>query len=449
MIKMRQKILVAVSGGVDSVALLHMLNKWQSKIGITLCAAHLDHMFRGDESQADAAFVQEICAKWGIPCVVEAIDVPKHMEKYKLSAQAAAREVRYSFLERSAENFGADLIALAHHADDQAETVLMNLIRGSGMKGISGIDPIRNKRYLRPLIKARRKEIERYCDHYKIEYREDSSNKKPIYLRNKIRMHLIPFLESKYNPRIVDVLCRLADISRLEDDYLLMEAQKTLNSLVCNSSSLAITLNREGFQRIHTAIKRRVVRLAWERLTGKQGLSFERIDQVLKHIDSIEPKSIEMPFAVECIIAYSKLEFRIKQKTKIQKRHVQKLNIPGRTLVGEGVIIASIYDRKDFYINPIELPKNEAVLDYNRTGKRLFVRTREAGDVFKPFGMNNYIKLKKFFIDQKIPKARRDEILLICNENEIVWICGFRIGEDFKITRDTEEVLHLRFIRQR
>ncbi|MCL0041770.1 tRNA lysidine(34) synthetase TilS [Peptococcaceae bacterium] len=444
MIKSGQKVLVAVSGGVDSVTLLHMLNKWKKILNIALCAAHLDHMFRGEESKKDAEFVQKICDEWRIPCIVERINVPEYMKDKKISAQIAAREVRYNFLERAAGEVNADLIALAHHADDQAETVLLNLIRGSGIRGLSGMDFIRDERYIRPLIQLRRKEIETYCSKYGLLYREDASNKKTIYLRNRIRLNLMPILE-EYNPKIVDVFLRLADISRAEDSYILMEAKKAFD-LLAEFKSSAVILDRKKFNDLHTAIKRRVANLAWEKVSGMQGLSFEHIENIIKHAKSSAPKIVELPCKVVCNIAYERMKFSVGTEDLLKAPVFHKIAVPGTTIVDDKMTItSSLHYRENFNVALASLPKNEAVLDYHITGAELFVRTRKPGDVFKPLGVGGKVKLKKFFIDQKVPRSERDKIPIICNKKgDIVWVCGFRIGEDFKITHSTKRILHLK-----
>ncbi|MBM7855985.1 tRNA(Ile)-lysidine synthase [Desulfohalotomaculum tongense] len=449
MINPGELVLVAVSGGADSVALLHMLCNLKEKLNISLHVAHLNHMFRGEESREDARFVKALCQAWQVPCTVAEKDVSQYRKKHRLSSQVAAREVRYNFLEQVAQQQGAGVIALAHHADDQAETVMLNLIRGAGLSGLAGILPVRDSRYryIRPLLEIRRRDIERYCKENGLKYRTDSSNKKTIYLRNKVRMHLMSILEKEYNPEIVSSLGRMAELCREEDRYIDQQVLKLWESVVCGINKNRVELDLKKFNRLHLAVQRRVIRYAWIKLTGGQkDLSFYHVEAVIKQCKNLNLATVELPGGYKCKVTYSKIQLELQHDKKDIPYYCYPLKIPGKTIIDEigKVITAQLYQAGEFHRDPAKLPGNEAALDYDRTGAEIFVRKRRQGDVFKPQGTGGTVKLKKFFIDQKVPREKRDLIPIVCSSSEIIWVSGLRVGEYWKITGNTRTILHLK-----
>lgn len=439
------EVLAAVSGGPDSVALLHILHSLREQLGIGLCVAHLDHMFRGEESQADAQFVVQLCRDMHISCLAQKVNVTKYGREHKLSSQVAARDVRYRFLDQAAERFGANKIAFGHHADDQAETVLLNLLRGAGPTGISGIAPVRDNRYIRPLLAVRRKEIEEYCHEQGLSYRIDSSNKKTVYLRNKIRLQLIPQLEHEYNPEIVTALGRLAELNRVEDHYLELKTEEILNRLA-QIDNEKIQLPVSELNCLQLALQRRVIRLAWQNLTGKnRDLSYHHVQAVLEQCKDHEPSTVQLPGGVNCKIYQGKITFAYSSPQGAVLNICCPLVLPGQTKVEElGIVVqTAVCSRQQFRANPAKLPINEAAFDYDKISDRLYVRTRRKGDRFTPQGAGGTVKLKKFFIDQKVPREKRHSIPLICTQREIIWVSGLRVGEYWKVTERTSKVLHI------
>lgn len=281
MINPGEKIVVGVSGGPDSLALLYVLFYLKDDLNFTLHIAHLDHKFRGVESAADAKFVEEQARKLGISFTTEAIDVPSIIRINKLSSEDGARRIRYQFFDRVAAEVNAAKVALGHNADDQAETMLMRLFRGSGSHGLSGIPKVRDGKYIRPLLSSSRSEIEKFLSDLGLSARQDSSNQQPIYLRNKIRLELLPLLEAEYNPNIRDVLCRTAEILQSESELLDKIAAETLPTCVITSHPSIIEINIDNLQKQHIAIQRRILRLC---ITNVASNIF---DICFKHIESI------------------------------------------------------------------------------------------------------------------------------------------------------------------
>lgn len=442
-------VLVAVSGGPDSIVLLHLLHTLKERLGISLFGAHLDHMFRGRASQQDAQYVRQFCAALEIPCVIESIDVTSYGKKHHLSSQVAAREVRYHFLNRVADQYQARKIALGHHADDQAETVLLNLLRGTGLNGLAGIAPMRNGRYIRPLLAVRKQAIEQYARTLDLAYRVDSTNYQPVYLRNKIRLALLPHLEEHYNPEIVAALGRLAELSREENKYIEEQTASVFEQLASHRGSDTIILPRKKFNGQPVVLRRRLVRLIWKELMGTaKDLSYQHVEIVLAQCRRPGAGIVELPAGLSCSLNYDEITFSLNN----QPQHVpapwdgsRLLSVPGKLSLPElGVAIETyLYNRQQLKVAVDALPANQAVFDWDTITDQLKICTRQPGARFAPQGAGGTVKLKKFFIDQKIPRAKRWSIPLICSGDEIIWVTGYRIGEYWKVTARTETILHI------
>ncbi|MCK5165435.1 MAG: tRNA lysidine(34) synthetase TilS, partial [Desulfobacula sp.] len=281
MIDQKDMVLAAVSGGPDSVALVLSLLALKKKYAIKLGIAHLNHMLRGEESLRDEAFVKKLADKLALPYHKGQKDVRAYAENQRLSIEEAGREVRYNFFNHIAENHGYVKIATGHTRDDNAELVLMNLLRGTGPKGLSGIPPIRDGRYIRPLIRVSKSKILDFLKLKKQDYVFDSSNKDMVYLRNKIRHALIPHLQSEYNPEIMDALDRLSTIIKQEEEFWESETQKAFQTCVIKTQASSITFSKPLLSRLHPALLNRVFRKAIQTIKN----NLKRIS--LAHLDNI------------------------------------------------------------------------------------------------------------------------------------------------------------------
>lgn len=449
MVERGNKVVVAVSGGPDSVALLHILYLLKDDLEITLHVAHLNHMFRGEESKNDALFVAEMAERYGLPVTVKSVDVPAYREQKRLSKQVAAREVRYEFFFETARQAGASKVALAHQADDQAETILINFLRGTGTTGLKGILPVRDDLYIRPLLATRRFEIERFCREKNLSFRQDSSNLQPVYARNRIRLNLMPLLERDYNPGFVPALLRLGEICREEDRYLEEQAEKAFQDALLIPATDRVLLGLDALRGMPVAIRRRVLRRAWQFLTGGQRVpDFQHAESLLDLINGGGTGSqAVMPRNVVAVRHYCALELKRGQENSRLPYYIYPLKVPGATYIPEldHTVCAEVmpYSGKQ---NPESLPPSEALLDFGELPASLFVRRRLEGDVFFPYGAFSKIKLKDFFIKQKVPREKRDRIPLVSTPVEIVWAGGIRTGEKWKVGEHTTQVLHLKLI---
>lgn len=291
LIKNGDSIVVGVSGGPDSMALINVLNNIKEQLAIKIFVAHINHMLR-EEAGEDAEFVKAYCDSKEIECYIKSIDVQEKAEKLKVSTELAGRDARYSFFSQIAKKVGANKIATAHTANDNAETVLMNLMRGSGTSGLKGIEKIRDGKFIRPIIECTRKEIEEYCTKDELNPRYDKTNKENVYTRNKIRNVLIPYIEREFNPNIVESLNRLSTIAKKEDDFLNKIVENgfdklniTADNLEKNTSenSNVIILNLKKFNELDYVIKSRMIIYTISKLLGSsQGIEKIHIEDIIK-----------------------------------------------------------------------------------------------------------------------------------------------------------------------
>lgn len=445
MIEKGDKIIVGVSGGPDSVCLLHLLATLQRELDIYVYAAHLDHMIRGDESRQDAQFVEKLCRAWDIKLFTERFDVPSYASAEGLSMEDAARRVRYDFFKRVRSEIKADKIATGHNRDDHEETILMNILRGSGLEGLLGIEPVQNF-YIRPLIEIPREEIEKYLNQNNILFRIDSTNLTTDYFRNSIRLELIPLIEKKYCPHLGKSLRRLSEIARRDLSFILEEAQKASRD-VLDFEPFCVIINIGKFSNLHEAIKYHVARFAIEKIAGDtKGFEEKHTALLVKFIEESETgKMIDLPKGIRGIKEYGRLVLYFKSEDTNKSNYAYELSVPGKVAIPEsGVTIESDIIPHDSNFK-ITVDLNIAYLDFDKVGNfNLIVRNRRAGDKFKPLGADGFKKIKEFFIDEKIPQKKRNKIPIVESCSDIIWVAGMRIDDRFKVDDETKKVLVLK-----
>ncbi|PWB81602.1 MAG: tRNA lysidine(34) synthetase TilS [Candidatus Methylomirabilota bacterium] len=440
-----EKIIAAVSGGVDSMVMLHLLLRVGTRYSTSLHVAHLNHNLRGAESAETADFVRTYCKTHRIPLTVMTADENMLHDRRVGSVQAVARELRYRFLERVADEQKAGKIALGHHRDDQAETVLMNLIRGSGGRGLGGIPPVRN-RIIRPLIDSTREEIERYVRKTGIPYVEDSSNRTLVYSRNRIRRRLLPELAKRYNPRIVHALANAATIFEAEDSLLSEMAEKQLRRVLVSQSREGCVLALHRMATLPAAIRWRMIRCVAEELRGgRPGLTFQQtlaIDRLV--VTRAARGTVHAPGGLRAQRAGGSLVFSLGEGQARDRIPTCPMAVPGVTVLpGASLTVQSEILKRGAVDRPVSDPCT-ALLDADRAGMELYVRGWEQGDWFVPFGMDGRKKLQDFFVDAKVPRERRWHVPLVLSGDRIVWVVGFRTDERFRVTDSTQHILRLR-----
>ncbi|MEW6192509.1 MAG: tRNA lysidine(34) synthetase TilS [Bacillota bacterium] len=435
-------VVVGVSGGPDSVALLDLLWRLREDLQLQLHVAHLNHLLR-EEAAREAEFVRQLAAFYCLPVTVEVADVPAYAEEQRLSIEVAAREVRYRFFASVLAATGASRVALGHQADDQAETVLLNVLRGAGLAGLKGIPPVREP-YVRPLIEVRRAAVEAYCAFRELRTCLDASNLQTVYLRNRIRHELLPLLERDYNPGAAAALCRLAAIAREEDEYVGAEAAK-IYAEIRTAAGNGVALLTRPLAVLPRALARRVVRLGHKEAAGvPYELDYLHTEEVLGLLSRGAGKELALPHGVRVLRTYETLVFTCGQEPEVPD-FSYPLNLPGATLVPElSLLVEARLEEPG--PDPAALPPSEALLDFDRLNLPLLVRRRRPGDLFHPFGYPAPVKLKNFLVDQKIPRARRNRLPVVADGAGIVWVGGVRVSARAAVTAATRRCLHLRLI---
>ncbi|HLT59100.1 MAG TPA: tRNA lysidine(34) synthetase TilS [Limnochordales bacterium] len=445
------RVLAAVSGGPDSLALLHLFTRLRAPWALGLHAVHVNHGLRPEAAQ-DAAFVESVGQAWGVPVTVVAVDVRAERAPGE-SLQQAARRVRYRVLAQAADQVSATRIALGHHADDQAETVLLRLLRGAGTTGLAGMRP-RRGRYIRPLLGVPRAAIEAYCRRFELNPRVDPSNVSPQYLRNRIRHHLLPLLEREYNPNIRAVLCRTAGLLREEDDLLEALAVRAHRRLAAQGGPHELPV--AGLARLPAAVARRVVR----RALAAAGVPLSRVTAdhvaaVLALLDGVG--AVDVPGGVRARRAGDRIRLErppsgpaVAPAGPAPPAFFHPLDVPGKTAVGElGLVIRAEIVEPPASRAVAADPRAasgpmQAVLDWDRLVLPLVVRSWQPGDRMRPLGLDGTKKLQDLFVDAKVPAGERRRVPIIADQAGPVWVVGLRVDARAAVTAETQRVLRLR-----
>lgn len=444
LLKHNHTVIVAVSGGPDSLCLLHILYRLKDKYNLKLVVAHLNHGLR-PEAEKEALAVEELARELSACFEKKEVDIIAYKKENRLSEEEAGRRARYDFFHQVARKYKAEIIALGHHFDDQAETVLLNIIRGTGPDGLAGIMPARSKgmvKLIRPLLFMRRTEIEEYCRTYKLKPSIDRSNLETGYTRNKLRLALIPYLEEQFNPRISEALFGLSELARYDRQLLKFLAVKKYKQLATQYSG-KIIFDLDGVLRLPQSIRGRVIKLALAKYIPGKKLTRLHLEKLSNMLEGGKVNArLSLPHNVEALRTGKSLTIRSDSNQKAKKFSASILNIPGKAHLPGGMVITARIEQVDKLTWP-PLPW-QAYLDFNRLpSKSLKVQPRWPGARFHPHGAPGSKKLKDFLIDQKIPEWKRDILPLVTSEDEILWVAGVRIAHPYMVTTATKKVLLL------
>jgi len=472
------RVVVGVSGGPDSLCLLHVLLRLRDDYGLRLHVAHLNHGARGADADADAEFVAALAAEWGLPVTVEKQDVPALARVHKLAFEETARRVRYVFLARVAAEVGAHKIAVGHNADDQAETVLMHFLRGAGLAGLRGmlpLTPITDYRLLepftqlpisnlqlptliRPLIGVPRAAIEAYCADHGLTPRFDRSNLDTTYFRNRLRHELLPLLAT-YNPNIRARLCHTAAVVAADYELLTQLRERAWAEVVREERETAVVFDRAGWRALPVALQRATLRQAAYRLRR----SLRDVDFV--HVESARQVGLggetgaqaTLPMGLALTVGYDTLTVGDAgdagpppDEPLLWSAEPLPVQVPGTTALPQSdwELRAEVLDEWDAARIAANPDPWTAHFDADALTDPLVLRPRRRGDRFRPQGMGGHsVKLSAFMINLKIPRAWRDHVPLLVASDEIVWVCGRRIAEDVTVGPETRRVARLRFER--
>jgi tRNA(Ile)-lysidine synthase len=486
LISPQELVVISVSGGADSVCLLHVLVKYQKRLGIKLHVAHLNHLLRGAESEADAKYVSNLASSLGIPVTIDEQDVATYRIERNCSIEEAARELRYAFLGRVVKEVGANRVAIGHTMGDNVETILMHILRGTGTNGLCGLAPCSpivydrqemssstetasaakgqqgNLLVIRPLLNITREETASYCQEHELHPRVDSSNVSLSFFRNRLRLQLLPLLR-QYNPSIDQALLRLADIAKEDNAFIEQQASELWNE-VARQENNTIYLDKKHLASLPVALQRQLLRAPVTELVGDtRDIEASHIEAARKLINKPTGKRICLPHGFiyqggydEIVITSTAKQSQLPLCPFPPLPGQVPLKVPGKTVFSGWNVTASIVrERTDSPSSRHTLCTSKRTyqgnlfvdLDLRKTGTKLVVRKRRPGDRFQPLGLGMPKKLYEFMIDVKIPRSWRNHIPIVSSPQQIIWVVGWRIDDRVKTTEASKEILHLDFVK--
>jgi tRNA(Ile)-lysidine synthase len=440
-----ERIVVALSGGPDSVALLHALVSLRGAYRIELHAAHLEHGLRGQEALDDMRFVESLCRGLGIPLTAKSVKMAELAASSSLSLEAVARKVRYAFLEEVLVETRAAKIATGHNANDQAETLLLNLVRGSGIAGLRGIRPAIEGKIIRPLVEAKREEILLYLKDKGLDFRTDASNEDDAFDRNRVRRLLLPLIEKEFNPRVVDSLGRTASVFSLVGSYFDNEVAAVTKSC-CRFEDGRIGVSLPTFRQVPQIVKLFTLYSLLRSLEGDdQVVSFDTLSAVLNIAERSQSGSrVDIGSGITAVKEYDTLV--IGRDIAPSRAYEVALSIPGITRIEEA--------RRSFEISVIQEQPDSAdvyrsgataYFDFDKLVLPLVARNWREGDKFVPFGLSGSKKVHDVFIDEKVPISERARTPIVCDREDILWVAGVRRAERARITDETRTILRIAY----
>lgn len=446
-------IVAACSGGPDSLALVHLLADLRNDVGFQLFVAHVNHGLRGQDSDQDADYVRDFCAELSLPFFCGHIDVKEEIRRCGGSLEEVARKLRYEKLRRIAVDVGGAWIATGHHRDDQAETLLLNLLRGSGSRGLSAMRPRRGD-VIRPLLCLNRAEILQYCGEALLLPRHDASNDEPKFCRNRLRHELIPLLQREFNPSLTDVLCRTADVLADEQQFLREHVEENLASWSVRTDR-GYRLDGVIFSGLAVALQREVLRNLLEKIRGDhRRIEFVHVEQIRTlFLQEHGSRRLDLPDNCQARKSYQELYLETLANSgpafaefTVSRDWSRPLDCPGETAVPELGIVLRCTLRAGGWPPMSTMGPSRAVFDRDSVQGALRVRRRRPGDWLQPLGAPGSRKLKKIMIDLKIPFAQRDSVPILCDDAGILWVAGFLRSERGRLTANTREYIMVEII---
>ncbi len=443
-------IILGVSGGPDSMTMLDLFACLKKKYALNIVIFHLNHMFR-KEADKEALFVKTKAKEYDLHVVIEKFDVPRLIKEENLSPEEGARETRFRLLSKLAKKLDIKKIAMAHNKDDLVETVFLNLIRGTGLKGLTGIEPSSNNyglSIIHPLLALSRVDIEYYCKENNLEPRIDPSNKETVYTRNKIRNLILPQIEKEINPGVKDVIYRMSKNIREEEEFLQRYSEASFQDSVVKRDQKSIVLSLSKVQGEEYPIRRRIIKNAVSELQGDvtdlYSVHYQAVEGLIKSGET--GKTIQLKDDNRVRTSYDFLIFEKNIVYKSENNFSYELPVPGQVRNNNYILKTEIIDMDNQWCE-IAMDKSKCICDFDKIKFPLTVRNRQDGDYLIPFGMTGTKKVKDFFIDEKISVLKRDEIpLVVDNSGKIIWIAGYRADNRFKVDNATKKLLKIGII---
>ena len=450
------KVIAGVSGGADSVCLFLMLLELREKIGFDLIAVHVHHGLRGEAADQDQRFVEALCEQHRIPLEIFRVNLESIAKKRKQSLEEAGRMVRREAFDSVCQKYGGNKIALAHHQNDNAETLLWNLSRGTGLDGLGGIRPV-NGKFIRPLLCMNRKEIEEYLAKRKQSYCIDETNAGTDYTRNKLRHLVLPILEEQVNSAAVRHMNETMEQIWELQEYMQEQVEAAYQECVQEHFEKAcwIQIQQKSFETFPELIKKMVIRKGMEQVGGKKrDLSHKHVDVMMELMNKQVGRTLDLPYEMHAKRNYEgiRLEkqrtysFGEEKKAEIMQECMSELNIPGETILADRnlKLRCKILEKpKNLSIKDIPQKIYTKWFDYGIIKSSLYIRTRQAGDTIVIDEKGHQKKLKNWFVDEKIPKEVRDSQLLLAENNEILWVLGHRMSQAYQVKQSTKWILQI------
>ncbi len=450
MIERGDRIVLGVSGGADSVSLFFVMLELSEKYNIDIVVVHVNHGIRGEDAKLDEEYVRKLCADSGVTFEGICVDVPGLAKKKKMSEEEAGRKVRYEAFKKVAEKYGCNKIAVAHNQNDVSETVLHNLFRGSGLKGLVGIEPVRGN-LIRPLLCVKRSEIEAYLQEKEVNYHDDVTNFETNYTRNKIRLQLIPYAESEINEQASEHIAKSAAIFAEANSFIEEETRKLYDQCV-RKGDIGVEIEEKAFASAHSILKKELIRRALFEVSGRRkDIETAHIHMILELFNNGVGKRVDLPYHMEAVRYYTKVVLR-RKKGEVKQGRERMVVIPGIVEIPEqnSRLSFELITMEDTSFEELEKmyldKKNDYTkwFDYDRIRNTVLARYRKTGDFFVYNAKGNRKKLKDYLIDQKVPAEKRDGILLLADGNHIMWAIGLRISEYYKVSSETKRVLRVK-----
>lgn len=452
MIEPEDVVLAGVSGGADSICLLFLLKGLEKKLHFKLMVAHVNHGIREDASE-DEAYVKSLCEEMEIPFFSKCFDIPRLSKEWKLSEEEAGRIARYDFFNRILETeeeekvkAGKAKIAVAHHADDRAETFLLNLFRGTGLKGLASIQPVRGN-IIRPLLAFTREEIEEYLNKNHIGFKTDSTNESDDYLRNKIRHHIIPYIKEDITDSVVDRINSTADIVSDADRYVETQLNKAKERCVMKQEEVSIEVDVKRLKEEDQYIQSKLIlKLLAELSNGGKDIGAVHVRSVQTLLNTEGSHAVDLPYRIRASKVYDTLTFNIEGKSVLEETETITFSKDVEreiTLKGFGRLTFSTFLCDDEKLASIPQNKCTKWFDYDKIGKSLTIRKRNQGDYLLINGLGNRKSLQDYMVDEKIPREVRDSIPVLADGNHILWVLGYRVSTGFRVDNRTRRILQV------
>jgi len=446
MLRKGDSLLVAVSGGPDSVGLFDLLYQIRVDWHLDLHIVHMNHCLRGEASDQDQIFAEKFAKDLKVPISVKKVEVADYARDQRLSLEEAARECRLQFFKEEAERLGIRKVALGHHKDDQAETVLFRILRGTGLRGLGAMKPVSDWQGLsmiRPLIELEKNDILEYVKERKLAYCIDASNQETRFMRNRIRHRLIPELERYYNPKIKNALANLAETVTLDLAYLDEAIQKSYPKVIRKRKDSLLILKKKKFLQQPEALRFRLLQKAVKEMDPESELDYFHWDEFRKALVQ-DLKTYKIHVANELSIAIERKEIILKKQSEDQIQNFEyTLRLGDRVKIKElGLeFTAEAFDERVYKVDRKD--RTCGIFDLERQTFPITIRNRREGDVFQPLGLHYDKKLKDFFISRKIPSYDKSNLPLFVSRGDIFWVYGVEISDRFKVTHRTRRFLRI------